>query len=71
MTFIPNAHLTEVLGYPLHVERPPLTVEGQTCTRCNGAGGWNNKTLNRGGDVISEEWVKCSVCSGTGSIPDD
>jgi DnaJ-class molecular chaperone len=45
--------------------------ESQTCGRCQGAGGWyENVTVKTpsGGEVVTQKWVNCRPCRGTGQI---
>lgn len=55
-------------------EPAPQVVVGEkrTCSRCHGAGGWNeNVTVKTpsGGEVVTQKWVNCRPCGGTGQVP--
>lgn len=44
----------------------------KTCERCQGAGGWNEKVETKtpgGGTVVTQKWVNCRPCRGTGQVP--
>jgi hypothetical protein len=45
--------------------------ETQQCSRCNGAGGWNEEVrtkTGKGGEVVTQKWVNCRPCGGTGRV---
>jgi hypothetical protein len=46
--------------------------ETQQCGRCSGAGGWNEEVrikTGKGGEVVTQRWVNCRPCGGTGRVP--
>lgn len=46
----------------------------KTCERCQGAGGWNERVETKtagGGTVVTQRWVNCRPCGGTGQVPDN
>lgn len=52
----------------------PQQADGErtTCSRCNGAGGWNETVRVKtpsGGEVVTQKWVNCRQCGGTGQVP--
>ena len=56
---------------PLPVS-PDELAETATCGRCQGAGGWNEPvevTTPSGGKVVTQKWVNCRPCGGTGRVP--
>jgi hypothetical protein len=41
------------------------------CGKCNGAGGWNETVKVKtpsGGEVVTQKWVNCRPCGGTGKV---
>jgi hypothetical protein len=53
---------------------PPAEASESTkqCGRCSGAGGWNEPVeveTGSGGKVVTQKWVNCRPCGGTGRVP--
>lgn len=54
-------------------ERPALTADKKktTCSRCQGAGGWEEEVRTKssgGSEVVTKKWVNCRPCGGTGQV---
>ncbi|MGW4663162.1 hypothetical protein [Streptosporangium sandarakinum] len=61
------AALTEPGDHP-PVPHPGPIAAG-ACSRCGGAGGWNEQKKQKtgsGGEVVVNVWVRCRPCGGTG-----
>lgn len=49
----------------------PDTAAGRTCSKCRGAGGWYETVRVKtpsGGEVVTQKWVNCRPCGGTGKV---
>jgi hypothetical protein len=76
---IPNLTEEQAAGvaarYGPPAERvPPAEASESTkqCGRCSGAGGWNEPVeveTGSGGKVVTQKWVNCRSCGGTGRVP--
>lgn len=66
------ADATSALTSDRPVARPEAGTETQTCSRCQGAGGWMETVVvktSSGGTVTTQKWVNCRPCGGTGQVP--
>lgn len=53
---------------------PQEAAKGETtsCGKCGGAGGWNEPVETKtggGGTVVTQKWVNCRPCGGSGQVP--
>ncbi len=67
------AEIAEQMAPSVPPARPDAAAgETTTCGQCQGAGGWHEKVEVKtpsGGTVITQKWVNCRPCGGTGQLP--
>jgi DnaJ-class molecular chaperone len=66
------AAVTDAYGPPAEApDRAGGDDQKRPCSRCNGAGGWYETVkvpTPSGGEVVTQKWVNCRPCGGTGKV---